>query len=376
MKILMLANARAVHTKRWARALAERGHDVTVISIREATIPGVTVISRPVGPVDGGPALWPLLSYVRLLLTLPFDLRRLKPDVVNPHYCVTHGAIAALARARPRVVNVWGSDLIWDGAAPMPWWRRAVVRLSLKGADAIVSTSRFMAEEVERLVPGHPPITLVPFGVDTSRFHPGERAADAPVRIGFVKTFAPKYAPDVFIEAAAIVARERPDIEFVMAGRGPLLDAMGRLAAERGLEGRVSFLGFVPHDEVAEFMRGLDILVNCSRTESFGVVICEASATALPVIATDVGGVRETLKNGETGILVPRDDPPALAAGMLRLAASAELRERMGAAGRAFVKGAYTWNVCVAKMEDLLQSCSIQKNGQNSPSHEVGQGHP
>ena len=358
MKLLIMANARAVHTQRWARALAERGHDVTVLSIRDASIPGVRVISRSIGPVDGA-RVWPLLSYLRLLATLSFDLRRLRPDVVNPHYCITHGAIAALAGARPRVVNVWGSDLIWDGAGRMPWWRRVLVRLSLRRADAIVSTSRFMADEVRRLVPDPPPITLVPFGVDTSRFRPGARAAGKPVRVGFVKTFAPKYAPDVFIEAAAIVVRERADVVFVMAGRGPLLDDMKRLAADRGLEGRISFPGFVPHDKVAEFMRGLDILVNCSRAESFGVVICEASASGLPVIATDVGGVRETVKDGETGTLVPKDDPCTLANAMLQLVAEPDSRENMGVAGRGFVQESYQWRKCVDRMEELLVSYAV-----------------
>lgn len=359
MKVLMIANARAVHTQRWARALAQRGHSVTVLSIRNVPIPGVTIVARPVGPVDNGQMLWPLLSYLRLLVTLPVDLRRIRPDVVNPHYCITHGAIAALAGARPRVVNVWGSDLIWDGPGRIPWWRRALVRLALGRADTIVSTSKFMADEVERLVPGHPPIILVPFGVDTSKFRPGERRAGNPVRIGFVKTFASKYAPDVFIEAAAIVARETRDVEFVMAGRGPQLDAMRRLAAERGLEGRISFPGFVPHEEVAEFMRGLDILVNCSRAESFGVVICEASASGIPVIATNVGGVRETVKDGETGILVSRDEPAALAAAMLRLAEDTDLRGRLGRAGRAFIQSAYDWESCVRRFIEVITSAHL-----------------
>ncbi len=356
MKLLMMANAAAVHTQRWARSLAERGHDVTVVSIRKASISGVSVISRSVGPVDNGSLLWPLLSYVRLLATLPLDLRHLRPDLVNAHYCITHGAIAALAGARPRVVNVWGSDLIWDGPGKMPWWRRMLVRLSLRRADAIVSTSRFMAEEIERLMDDHPPIMVVPFGVDTSRFRAGERRKGNTVRIGFVKTFAPKYAPDVFVKAAATVAYERKDVDFVMAGRGPLLDATRRLVAEKGIEGRISFPGYVPHDEVAELMRGLDILVNCSRdeSESFGVVICEGSATELPVIATDVGGVRETLNDGETGILVPKDDPDVLAASILRLADSSDLRGRMGTAGRRFVQTHYEWLECVAAFEAAL----------------------
>lgn len=356
MKVMIVANARAVHTQRWAQALSERGHAVTVASIRNANIPGVEVLSRPIGNADGH-KLWALFSYIRLLLTLPFDLFRTRPDVVNPHYCITHGAIAALVGARPRVVNVWGSDIIWDGAGDMPWWRKALVRLSLSRADAIVSTSRFMADAVTGLIKSPPPVTLVPFGVDTAVFCPQEiPKTDTRVRIGFVKTFAKKYAPDIFIEAACITAQQQPDIDFVMAGRGRLLEEMKALAAERGLGGRISFPGFIDHEGIADFMRNLDILVNCSRydSESFGVVICEASASALPVIATDVGGVREAMEGGKTGILVPRNDAEALASAMIKLAGDPDLRRRMGAAGRNFICEEYEWARCVDKMEGAL----------------------
>lgn len=356
MKILMLANARAVHTQRWARALAERGHEVTVASIRSADIPGVDVICHSFGDVDSA-KLWAFLSYLRLLFALPFLLRRLKPDVVNPHYCITHGVIAALAGARPRVVNVWGSDLIWDGQQPMPWRRKALLRLSLQHADAIVSTSAFMADAVKALLPNHPPISLVPFGVDTEHFRPAPPEKTlGNTRIGFVKTFAKKYAPDIFIKAASILANQRTDVDFVMAGRGRLLEEMKTLAAKRGVGDRMSFPGFIDHEGVADFMRNLDILVNCSSydSESFGVVICEASASGLPVIATDVGGVHEAMEDGKTGILVPRNDAEALASAMVKLARDSDLRQRMGAAGRDFICENYEWARCVDKMEGAL----------------------
>jgi glycosyltransferase involved in cell wall biosynthesis len=218
-----------------------------------------------------------------------------------------------------------------------------------------------MEDAVEALLPNHPHITLVPFGVDTARFTPAViMAPSAKIRIGFVKSFAQKYAPDIFVEAAALAAKDCDNIEFIMAGRGPLLDEIRLLAVNKGLEDRISFSGFIPHDEVASFMRTLDVLVNCSRTESFGVVICEASASGLPVIATDVGGVRETLLDGETGILVPSEDPKALAKAMIKLAANTEMRERMGSAGRKFIAAAYEWNQCIDLMTDVLERAAAK----------------
>ena len=359
MKIVMIANALAVHTQRWAKALHARGHEVTVISSRHAEITGIRVLSRCVGPIDSGFPLWPLLTHIWLTLCLPFDLRRLKPDVVNAHYCTTHGVDAAIARAKPRVVNVWGSDLVEVGPDPTSWRKRQLIRFALKDPSAIVSTSRYMAEHVKAMVPDHPPIHVVPFGSDTSAFRPRQQATSPEskqLRVGFLKTFSAKYAPELLVEAASRIQRD--DIAFVMAGDGPQLDATRMLARDKGLSTRFEFPGRLSHDNAPAYLRTLDIFVNCSRVESFGVVICEASATGLPVIVTDIGGVRETVREGETGLLIPPDDPQALADAIRKLADDADLRRQMGQAGRAFVQEHYEWSRCVDDFGNVLRIAS------------------
>lgn len=355
MRICILANACAVHTQRWAQALAARGHEVTVLSIRSAEIDGVGVVTECLGPVNATNPVWCLLSYLRLLLRARTVVRRLAPDVVNAHYCVTHGVIAALAGLHPRVVNLWGSDIMWDGAAAMPLWRRLPIRLSLETADAVVSTSHFMVEEMRRVLKRFPPTHVVPFGVDVEVFRPAaEEQNGEGLTIGFVKTLGSKYAPDLFVKAAALVWRNDPRHRFVMAGGGPLRARCERLAEELGIADRITFLGPVAHHDVPEVMRSLDILVNCSRVESFGVVICEASASGKAVVATDVGGVRETVIDGTTGLLVPRDDPEALAQAICRLVEDPLLRQRMGEAGRRMVRERYKWPACVEDFERIL----------------------
>ena len=361
LHICIMANARAVHTQRWAKAFAQRGHEVTVLSIRAAEIPGVQVITESLGPVNAASPFWTLLSYLRLLLRARGLVRRLDPDVINAHYCITHGVIAALAGLRPRVVNLWGKDIVWDGAGAMPRWRRLLIRLALETADAVVSTSRFMVQEAQRWTELRQPIQVVPFGVDLESFRPAEPALqgreDPPVTVGFIKTFRSKYAPDVFVEAAALVCRGGGRYRFVMAGDGPLRAHCERLAADLGIAERIEFLGAVTHDAVPDVMRKLDILVNCSRddSESFGVVICEASASGLPVVATDVGGVRETVIDGETGLLVPRNDPESLAAALVSLIEDPQRRGAMGHAGREMVAARYRWEDCVTSFESVLR---------------------
>lgn len=357
MKICLIANALAVHTQRWAQALAERGHEVTVLSIRQANIAGVRVISKNFGPVNATSRIWSLLSYLRLALSARRTLARLKPDVVNAHYCITHGSIARFSGARPAVVNLWGSDVLGKGRNSIPWWHRALLRYALNTPDLVVSTSKYMAEAANALLKRPRAISIVPFGVDTARFYPlsneCEASASLPrvMTVGFVKTFQGVYAPDVFLRAAAKVLQENTSVRFVMAGRGPLLDSCRKLAEELGIASFVEFTGFVPHTELPELMRSLDVLVNCSRSESFGVVICEGSSCGLPVIATDVGGVREVLMDGETGILVPKDNPNAIAQAILRLAGDTDLRRRYGKAGRLMVEERYEWQRNVERFE-------------------------
>ncbi len=142
-----------------------------------------------------------------------------------------------------------------------------------------------------------------------------------------------------------------------MAGRGPLAGRLRHLAGELGVADRVEMPGFVPHAEVPELMRGFDVFVNPSvyDSETFGVAILEASCCALPVVATRVGGVPEVCRDGDTGLLVERNDPDALAEALLRLAEDPALRRRLGANGRRFVLDHYVWSDNVEQMIGLLE---------------------
>jgi glycosyltransferase involved in cell wall biosynthesis len=114
----------------------------------------------------------------------------------------------------------------------------------------------------------------------------------------------------------------------------------------------VQFLGPVPHEDVPSVLAGFDVYAAISRddSESFGVAIIEASACALPVIVSDAGGLPEVVDDQRTGSIIPRDDPAALAAELVRLGQDSELRERFGQAGAQRVRQLYEWSDCVDSM--------------------------
>lgn len=358
MRICVMGNVRSAHTQRWARAYARLGHDVHVLSIRSETIPGVTVHPVFVGPANSTSTLLSFFSYVRLLLTARRRLRRMAPDVVHAHYTVTHGVIGAAAGYRPVVVSAWGRDVVF----PNTFWPgpvlRALNRYALRRATAVTSTSAFMVPHIQRLAGRQLTIHHIPFGVDLTQFAPEEGSVREGFTVGFVKHLKPKYAPDDLLEAVALMKPRPRGLRVVMAGEGPLLGDLRARAERLNIGGIVEFVGNVPHDEVPDLMRTFDVLVNPSvdPSESFGVVLLEAAATGIPVVATDVGGISEVALPDRTAILVPPRRPDLLADALNRLAADGELRDRLGSAGRAYAAAQYQWKENVASMLDVLAS--------------------
>src|SRR5690606_22245530 len=137
---------------------------------------------------------------------------------------------------------------------------------------------------------------------------------------------------DVAIDALAALGEPRAHL--VVAGGGELVDEFRSRARERGVGERVHFLGAVPHDELPDVLRASDLfLLTTEPPESFGIVLIEAMASGLPVVATDYPGVRAVVDDGETGLLAPRGDAVAVAARLRELITAApEDRAAMGAA--------------------------------------------
>jgi glycosyltransferase involved in cell wall biosynthesis len=179
------------------------------------------------------------------------------------------------------------------------------------------------------------------------------------VLVGQVGRLSAWKGPEDLLAAAAQVAARRDKVRFVLVGDvvPGEEERLGRLRAQSaalGLEDRVIWAGF--RTDVPQVMAALDLLVLPSRLpEPFGMVLLEAMATGKPVIATDQGGPREIVRDGETGFLVPPGDPTALAEAISTLAADAALRRQMGLAARARAVQRFSLTPYVAAVEALYQ---------------------
>ncbi|MEO7245141.1 MAG: glycosyltransferase [Rubrivivax sp.] len=355
---MLLAGGSVGHTQRWSNGIVRAGHEVVCVSQHDF--------------IDGG---WdPRVELVRLprsersgYLTQGAAVRRLFRahgcTLLNAHYATGYGVLATLSGVRPRLVSVWGSD-VYDFPR-QSWLHHMLVCRVLGSADAVASTSEAMATQLHRLLGStglRRPVEITPFGVDTRSFQPSgdAHAAGSTTVIGTVKTLDHKYGVDTLIDAFALLV-QRPDgarLRLRLVGDGPQRAALERRVAEAGLSDAVDFVGAVPHACVPQELQALDVYVAASRldSESFGVAVLEASACGLPVVVSDAGGLPEVVLAGETGLVVPRESPRALADAIGALVDDAALRRRLGDAGRRHVQQRYEWSACVERMVTVYRS--------------------
>ncbi len=361
MRICLIGNARAVHLQRWATAYRDAGHQVEIVSIRSATIPGIPVHTVSVGEPNDPSTFWSFLSYARLAAGARRVVGRCNPDVVHAHFTTTSGVLARASGRRPIVLTAWGSDVIPADGVRQSRTLRAINKISLAGADRVTTASRFLAGWVKSVAPDAA-VDVVPFGVDTGAFHPpaDDRRSDR-FSIGLVKSLEPRYGIEHAIGAMRLVRDAVPDAVLTIAGEGSLRGDLEAIAADLDLSESVEFVGRVEHEAVPQLMRSFDVLLNPTVVpESFGVVILEGSATGLPVITSDVGGVREVCVADATALLILPEDQDAMAEAIIGLARDPARRAQFGAAGRAFVQEHFEWDRSVAAMLDVLEGAVDQ----------------
>jgi len=227
---------------------------------------------------------------------------------------------------------------------------------------AVAETQRRYLIDVEGLPASR--VHLIYNGVDAMRYHPAtsdERAAarrllgipDASRVVMAVGSLKLVKGFDVLIRAMAPILRERSETRLVLVGDGSDRESLRALAHENGVGAQVVFTGL--RDDVDVVLRAADVLALSSRTEALPTVILEAMATALPVVATRVGGVPELVESERSALLVSANDADALRAALERVVGSAELGRTMGTRGRAIVEERFRLERMCEEREALFE---------------------
>ena len=213
---------------------------------------------------------------------------------------------------------------------------RVLERLAVRAADRVVVTSQAVADYlVMRHGVDRGRLRIIPNAIDVDRFAPARPARREKGLIVFVGRLAPEKRLDVLVAAAASV----PGARLLLIGDGPERDRLARQAAATGVP--LELAGTVPNTEVAAWLARAEIFALPSAYEGQPKALLEAMACGLPVVGSDVTGIRDIVRHGETGWLVTAGDAGALAVALGTLSDDPALRERLGRAGRTAVQQRY-----------------------------------
>lgn len=295
------------------------------------------------------------------------EVRPFAPALVHAHFGTDGlGALPLAERLGvPLVTSLRGYEVGRSRAAMLlsgrlSWMHYALRRRALQRRGALfLAVSDALRGRA--IAGGYPPErTLTHYnGVDLGRFPAGPGGPDI---ILFVGRLVEKKGVETLLQAFALVRRERPEASLILIGEGPLRARLERLAGES-----VRFLGALPPDEVASWMRRAAVLAAPSVTardgdaEGLPNVVVEAAASALPVVGTAHGGIPEAIVEGETGFIVPERDAEALAARLAAILGDRELRGRMGAAARRLAERRFDFARQMERLEEIYDQVRARR---------------
>lgn len=235
----------------------------------------------------------------------------------------------------------------WLLERPIPWLYR--------GVPTVAVSESTRADLVERGLRRRE-IEVIPNGVDVESLRPaadGEGRYDEPT-ILYLGRLQRYKRVDLPLRAVARLREDGLPVRFLIAGKGRHRSALEAERDRLGLDDAARFLGYVSEEEKAELLRRSWVHVLTSPKEGWGIANLEAAAAGTPTVASDSPGLRDSVRHGETGFLVPHGDVDALAGKIRTLVEAPELRERLGAAGRAFAEE-HTWSRVSRRYESYLR---------------------
>ncbi len=373
------------------RHLAGRGHRVTVVTPGARSLPaadtfdGVEVVRFPMDlPADltYGRVAQSRVSFLGKFARLAVMTHYLESQyratvaaarergahVIHAHWAIPTGPAAVMAARRlklPSVITMHGGDVYVNPEQgydfPTRWYVKPPLHWTLRNANALTAITEDCRQHALRA--GAPPdaIRLVFNGTDLRRFSPSESGNGfvdprfGPRMIFACRQLFPRKGIRFLIEAVAQLKPRFPDIKLVLAGDGFERPDLVKLADRLSIGADVTFLGWVPNTALPPYYRAAAVSVIPSLEEGFGIPAAEAMGCAVPVVATDAGGLPEVVEHGVTGLVVPRGDSAALAGAISSLLDDPNLRRRMGTAGRERALRLFDWDRTAEQLEQVYR---------------------
>jgi glycogen(starch) synthase len=286
------------------------------------------------------------------------------------------GLLFARTARTPTVVRLHTSSAesqVIDGRPPSRWdrWNVRRERLLSHAGTAVVTHSNAHRQTVAAEAGLNPAtVRVIPHGVEAFPDFARSPRLPGPLRVVYLGRLEHRKGTVELLQAIPHVLREVPDAAFTLIGSDRPHAPGGRthaayLAADfpEAVRRRVTLTGPLPQPEVDRHLQTADLFVAPSRYESFGLIFLEAMRWGTPVVGTTAGGIPEVVAHGETGWLVPAENPPELAAAIVKLLRDEELRAKLGAAGRASVERNFTVARMAESVAELYRAVIVSRGG-------------
>lgn len=265
-------------------------------------------------------------------------------------------------------VTLHGKDTVFNPfeVSPLASVYNVFRRKTLASVDRVLPVSRFLAGRARQLGASDSQITVVPNGTNPDLFYPDSKPkldadlnAESRSLVLTAGRLVPKKGVDTALHAIDRVREDVSDVLLLIAGDGPERPRLDRLVRTLGLENHVQFLGSLSQEELRSYYSLADVFLMAGREvpgdiEGFGLVYLEANACGTPTVGARVGGVPDAIRDGETGLLVPPDDPAATADALVQLLTNPERARHLGEQGRKWVEMDANWDRVADQLFSVL----------------------
>ncbi len=358
------------HISHLAAEFRRRGHEVHIMAPQSAGVRGQTdEIVHAVGsvvpvPINGSVARVSLS--LRLARKVRETLERENFDVVHLHEPLLPALPITVLRYS-HSLNV-GTFHAFAQSNIGYFYGKPILRYFVRKLHGRIAVSPAARDFVAEYFPGD--YEIVPNGIDYWRFAapvaPFEKYKDGGPNVLFVGRLEKRKGLKYLLRAMAGVWDHFPEAKLIVVGSGPLLDDYRRLVASRRVQ-NVEFAGFVSSEDLVRYYHSCDVFCAPSTgQESFGIVLLEAMASGKPLVASDIPGYRFVVTHGVEGFLVPPKDEQALALSLMRLLSDAELRAKMGQAGRRRAE-MFSWDKIASRVLACYDRAMVVRSQAQTP---------
>lgn len=329
-KICFMSNAITIHDQRFLENFMKNGYEIIIITFKKnyseiqelnklEDISGIKYYNLPVLNFKKISIIKKIINTIKCYKFTRRIIRKEKPDILHAGYVQKYGFIAALTGFKPFLLMPKGSDVLIEPYKSILY--RFITKYTFKAADIIQCDADFVKECILdiRKMPENKVVVFPQLGVDLEKFKPQNSVSNIISSLDWKEKkiiimsryLKPVYGIEYFFDAIMDIIKQE-DFRVIMCGDGPLRRELEDLISKNGIEDYVHFAGHVKNEALPALLNSVHVYVSTSLSDGTSLSLLEAMACGLPVIVSDVPAIKEWVKDGYNGFVVPRKDSAIL----------------------------------------------------------------